>query len=180
MSAHEAQQLLWQTGCEYGNFLRFPQMEQQRLNGVEEVVLGMLSRLDQFGAVCDTLQFDTSRTADMVPRMLENASKMQSTFEAIDALAAHVQHMAAVQGQLLASVESSEVENNCESVGSKISNFFSRKKVDSAPFEMSSIPESSLVFAQMRANASPVSPHTRTGGAEEEEEAPVAALPTDF
>eukprot|EP00658_Telonema_sp_P-2_P044384 TRINITY_DN3224_c0_g1_i2.p1 TRINITY_DN3224_c0_g1~~TRINITY_DN3224_c0_g1_i2.p1 ORF type:complete len:581 (+),score=155.13 TRINITY_DN3224_c0_g1_i2:128-1870(+) len=156
LSAEEMQQLAWETGCQYGNFLRYPQMEQARIGAIEEEVIGMLSQLDQFGAVCDTLQFDGTRTSQMIPRLLENAAKLQQTFEAIDQLAEHVDQMATAQVQLDAAVKSSEVENDCESVGSKIMGFFSRaKQHDRVEFNMAAIPDTQQFFKNIRETSGP-------------------------
>jgi len=117
-------------GQDYKDVLQYPELTEAKLCQVGEVVDGMLSCLDEYGAVLDTTKVDTKRTWDIVlPRLIHNAQQMEATFQAIDELERYVIQVREAMQKLEQRVEATEeaVTSN-DSMQSKVLSFFGGKK----------------------------------------------------
>ena len=100
-----------------------------------QVVDGMLGQLDEYGAVLDTTKVDTARTWNvMLPKLIQNAQKMEATFAAIDELEAYVAQVGDGMKRLQHRVDAAEkLVTGGDSVSSRVMSFFGQASYSRDP-----------------------------------------------
>lgn len=114
---------------EYKDMMHVEETTEAHLGQLDQVMEGLLGRLDEYGAVLDTTKVDTARTWNvMLPRLISNAQDMEATFAVIDELEGYVNQVGEGMRKLEHRVDATEeAVTGGASVQSKAMSFFGLK-----------------------------------------------------
>jgi len=68
---------------DYSKYLNFPQINEQKVNIINETIEQMLAQLDELNALVETVKLNSETTKSLLPSLVEQTKRLDKSFEVI-------------------------------------------------------------------------------------------------